>query len=95
LIRIAMKRIKEAGLNQMIDIVRTDLFQADVSRFNLIYVYPFPSITRRLSLKLLNECHRSTKIIVHDYPLEGFSPIKSISIPSGRQHIHKIFLYVL
>ncbi|MBO3769022.1 MAG: class I SAM-dependent methyltransferase [Thermoproteota archaeon] len=95
LIRIAMKRIKEAGLNQMIDIVKADLFQIDVSRFRLIYVYPFPSITRRLSLKLLNECRRGARIIVHDYPLEGVSPLKSTSIPSGRQHVHKIFLYIL
>lgn len=95
LIRIAMKRIKKAGLNQMIDLVKADLFQIDVSRFRLIYIYPFPSITRRLSLKLLSECRRGTRIIVHDYPLEGVNPLKSISIPSGRQHVHKIFLYIL
>lgn len=95
LLRIAKKRIRETGLGHLISLIKADLFQVDVSRFNLIYVYPFPSIIKRLSLKLLNECSRGTRILIHDYPLEGLSPIKSISIPSSKQHVHEIYLYML
>lgn len=95
LLKIAKRRIREAGLDHLVSLVKADLFQMDVSRFSLIYVYPFPSIIKRLSLKLLNECRHGTRIVVHDYPLEGVSPVTSISIPSGRQHVHKIFLYIL
>lgn len=95
LLRIARRRIMETGLSHLISLVKADLFQVDVSRFSLIYVYPFPSIIRRLSLKLLKECRRGTRILVHDYPLEGLSPLKSVSIPSGKQHVHNIYLYVL
>ncbi|MEM1548670.1 MAG: class I SAM-dependent methyltransferase [Thermoproteota archaeon] len=95
LLRIAKKRIMESGLSHLISLVKADLFQVDVSRFSLIYVYPFPSITRRLSIKLSSECRRGTRILVHDYPLEGLNPLKSVSIPSGRQHVHNLYLYVL
>jgi len=95
LLKIAKKRIREAGLTHLISLVKADLFQVDVSRFSIIYVYPFPSIIRRLSIKLLNECRRGTRILSHDYPLEGLKPIKNVSIPSGKQHIHKIYLYML
>ena len=95
LLRIAKKRIMESGLSHLISLVKADLFQIDVSRFSLIYVYPFPSIIRRLSIKLSNECRRGTRILVHDYPLEGLIPLKSASVPSGKQHVHNIYLYVL
>lgn len=95
LLKIAKKRIIEAGLSHLISLIEADLFQVDVSRFSIIYVYPFPSIIKRLSLKLLRECRRGTRILIHDYLLEGLSPIKSINIPSGKQHVHKIYLYML
>ncbi len=95
LLRIAKKRIRESGLSHLISLVKADLFQIDVSRFSLIYVYPFPSIIRRLSIKLASECRHGTRILVHDYPLEGLNPLKSITIPSGKQHVHNIYLYVL
>lgn len=95
LINIARRRIREAGLNHMVNLVQADLFRADLSRFKVIYVYPFPSIVKELTIKLLAECSRGTRVLVHDYPLEGLKPLKSKSIPSGKQHIHIIYLYVL
>jgi predicted RNA methylase len=95
LINIARRRIREAGLNYMINLVQADLFRIDLSRFKVIYVYPFPSIVKGLTVKLLDECPRGTRILVHDHPLEGLKPLKSKSIPSGKQHIHTVYLYVL
>lgn len=95
LINIAKRRMREAGLNHMVNLVQADLFRVDLSRFNVIYVYPFPSIVKGLTLKLLDECSCGTRILVHDHPLEGLKPLKSESIPSGKQHVHTVHLYVL
>ncbi|MEM3957059.1 MAG: class I SAM-dependent methyltransferase [Thermoproteota archaeon] len=95
LVEKARRRVREAGLSHMVDIVHADLFQVDLSRFSLVYVYPFPPIVRRLSLKILDECRSGTRIIVHDHPLEKLEPLKTLTLPSGRQHVHTILLYVL
>jgi len=95
LVETARRRVREAGLSHMVDIVHTDLFQTDLSRFSLVYAYPFPPIVRRLSLKILDECKSGTRIVVHDHPLEKLEPLKTISLPSGRQHVHTIHLYKL
>ncbi len=95
LINIARRRVREAGLNHMVNLIQADLFRVDLSRFKLIYVYPFPSIVKGLTIKLLDECPRGTRILVHDHPLEGLKPLKSKSIPSGKQHLHTVYLYVL
>ncbi len=95
LLETARRRIRSAGLNHMVDLVHADLFQVDLSKFSLIYVYPFPSIVKKLSLKLIMECRKGVRIMVHDHPLEGFKPTKTESIPSGKEHIHIVYLYVL
>jgi predicted RNA methylase len=95
LINIARRRVREAGLNHLVNLLQADLFRVDLSRFKVIYVYPFPSIVKGLTVKLLDECPRGTRILVHDHPLEGLKPLKSKSIPSGKQHVHTVYLYVL
>jgi SAM-dependent methyltransferase len=95
LLEAARRRIRSAGLSHMVDLVHADLFQMDLSRFNVIYVYPFPPVVKSLSLKILKECRRGTRIVVHDYPLEGLKPLRTVSIPSGGEHVHTVYLYML
>lgn len=95
LLKMAKRRVKEAGFAHMVDLIHADIFRVELSRFKVIYVYPSPFIIRGLTLKLMNECPSGTRILVHDHPLEGLKPLKSENIPSGKQHIHTIYLYVL
>jgi len=92
-VRIARRRVRSAGLQDLIDIVHSDLFSADLSRFNVIYIYPSPLIIERLSSKILSECTEGTRILVHDYPLRLLQPIKVIQLPDGPLHIHTLYIY--
>jgi len=92
-IHIARERVKSAGLQDLIDIVHSDLFSADLSRFNVIYIYPSPLVIERLSSKILAECMKGTKILVHDYPLKMLQPINVIQLPGGPLHTHTLYLY--
>ncbi len=95
LIEAARRRVRNAGLSHMVDLVYADLFQVDLSRFSVVYAYPFPPIVKRLSLKILDECRKGARIIIHDHPLEKLEPLKTVALPSGGEHVHKIFLYRL
>ncbi len=67
LVKLALENVKRSGVEPLVDIVQADLFTADLSKFNVIYVYPFPTIIQRLSEKIADECPKGTRIIVHDY----------------------------
>jgi SAM-dependent methyltransferase len=94
LAKIARKNAKMARLEHLIEIVNADLFTVDLSKLNVIYVYPFPPIIQRLSEKIISECQRGTRILVHDHPLRGLRPAKSIQISEGELHKHSLYLYV-
>jgi len=93
LVRIARRRIKSAGLQDLIEIVHSDLFSADLSKFSVIYIYPSPLVIERLSSKILAECVDGTRILVHDYPLRFLQPVNVIQIPGGSLHIHTLYIY--
>ena len=93
LVQIARRRIRSAGLQELIEIVHSDLFSADLSRFDVIYIYPSPLVTERLTNKILAECAKGTKILVHDYPLRLLQPINVVKLPGGPLHTHTLYLY--
>ncbi|MCS7114723.1 MAG: class I SAM-dependent methyltransferase [Nitrososphaerota archaeon] len=91
---LARWKAKNCGLGHLVDVVCADIFTLDLSRLNVIYVYPFPTIIGRLSEKIAAECRKGTRILVHDYPLEGLNPAKSVKIPEKNLHTHLIHLYI-
>jgi SAM-dependent methyltransferase len=92
---LTRKKAKDQGVKHLVDIVCSDLFTVDFSRFNVIYVYPFPPIVPKLSEKIIAECLKGTRILVHDYRLNGIQPAKSIQILERDIHIHSVHLYIL
>ena len=42
-INIARQNVKSFGLEELIEIIHSDLFIVDISRFDVIYVYPSPN----------------------------------------------------
>ncbi|MEM1566816.1 MAG: class I SAM-dependent methyltransferase [Candidatus Bathyarchaeia archaeon] len=93
-VRLARRKVKEFGVGSLVDVVCADLFTVDLSKLNVIYVYPFPTIIGMLSEKIVKECPKGARILVHDYPLEGLNPARSIQIREGGFHVHKIYLYI-
>jgi len=93
LVNIALKNVKDAGLGNLADVVHSDLFTVDISRFSVVYIYPYPPILRGLSEKIVNEFSRGSRILTHDYPLEYLNPVKVVRIPEGAFHTHTIYLY--
>ncbi|MEM3789044.1 MAG: methyltransferase domain-containing protein [Candidatus Bathyarchaeia archaeon] len=95
LVTLAHKKAEIAGVKHLIDIVCSDLFTIDFSRFNVIYVYPFPPIIPRLSEKIVCECRKGTRVLVHDYSLSGLKPTKSAQTFERGIHVHLIYLYTM
>jgi SAM-dependent methyltransferase len=95
LINIAREKVKAAGFGGLVDVIYSDLFTIDISRFDVVYIYPYPPVVTRLSEKIINECSKGSRVLVHDYPLERLRPVKMISIPEGTFHTDTVYLYKL
>jgi len=89
----ARENAKTAGVGRLVDVVRADLFTVDVSKFDVVYVYPFPLVIRRLSEKIAEECRKGSRILTHDIPLEHLRPTKALHVPDGALHTHTVYLY--
>jgi len=95
LVMLAHKKLENTEVKHLIDIVCSDIFTIDLSKLNVIYVYPFPTIISKLSEKIINECQKGTRVLVHDHSLNGPQPTKSIQIFERGIHTHSVQLYVL
>jgi len=92
-VNIAWKNVKDAGLENLIDVVHSDLFTVDISRFSVVYIYPYPPILRGLSEKIINECSKGSRILVYRYPLEYLHPVRVVQTSQGNFLTHMIYLY--
>lgn len=92
---LARRKAKDSGVGRLVEIVRSDLFMVDLSRFNVIYVYPFPTIITKLSEKIVAECSKGTRVLVHDYRLANLSPTKNVQISARGFHVHSVYLYTV
>jgi precorrin-6B methylase 2 len=92
-INIARQNVKSFGLEELIEIIHSDLFIVDISRFDVIYIYPSPQVVIGLSEKIIHEASKGSRIIIHDYPLEHIKPNKIIKISGRFFHTHKVYLY--
>lgn len=94
LVRLARREVRFAGVCGSVDIVEGDFFLADLSRFDVIYAYPSPSIVDMLSLKLAAECKKGCRVVVHDHLLPNLTPRKVVKLPTNALHVHTVALYV-
>ncbi len=89
----AKRNIRKAGLSSKVDIVYADLFTVDFSRFNVLYVYPFPTITRRLSDKMRLECRKGACALTYKYPLSELKPAEEVLVSGSIMGAHRIYVY--
>lgn len=67
-----------------------NIFNTDLSKFNVIFIYLTPPILKKLEPKILDECKPGTKIISNTFSLPNLKPEKTIPKTKSSQ---KILLY--
>ncbi len=82
--------IEKHGLQDRIELVNADLFTADISEATVITLYLTTSANERLRPKLKREAKVGTRIVSHDFRIEGWEPAKRENF-----HDHTIYLYIV
>ncbi len=80
LVEQARINARRAGVEDRVEFRRLDLFEADVSEATVVTMYLWPTMTNRLRPKLRNELSPGTRVVSHDFDIDGWTPDTTVSI---------------
>jgi hypothetical protein len=66
------------GLAARVRFVKADLFKTDISQATVLTMYLLPHTVNLLRDKLLAELSPGTRVLSHDYPLEGWQHVEMV-----------------
>ncbi len=76
-------------MSKLVDISQKDVFTLDLSRASVVTLYMGKEVNRRL-VPQLQKLKRGSRIISHEFDIEGYVPDKSIEFVSaedGTKHV--------
>lgn len=86
LVELSNDAAREQGLADRVEFLAKDLFVTDISPASVLTMYLLPEVVNRLKGKLLAELKPGTRVLSHDYPVEGWDHQRQVEM----QHDDKI-----
>ncbi|UCG45857.1 MAG: methyltransferase domain-containing protein [Candidatus Bathyarchaeota archaeon] len=96
LVKKALNRVSELGLDSMVKIVQQDLFDVDLGQADVVTLYLTTSANERIRPKLESELKPGTRVVSHDYEILGWKPTKIDSFcenPRLGYPSHTLYVY--
>src|SRR5215470_2876508 len=99
LVELAWRNAKQEGVDKLVEFRQGDALLADVSGATGITLYMLPSFNERLKPVLERQLKPGTRVVVHDYPIVGWKPVKWEEMPlmdtrpEVEPHKHVLYLY--
>jgi SAM-dependent methyltransferase len=99
LVELARAEAKRQGVDHLVEFRQGDALKADISPATVVTLYMLPSFNRQLRPILEKQLKSGARVVVHDYPVEGWNPVKWEEMPlmdtrpDVAPHKHIIYLY--
>mgnify|MGYP001767100834 CR=1 FL=1 len=94
-IRESLENIKRNGVENLVRIERKDIFTVDFSEATVVSMYLLPWMNKKL-VPQLQKMKPGTRIVAHDYSIEGYPPDKTITMNSKQDAVeHFIYFWTL
>ncbi len=91
----SQSKIRQLGLTQTARIIHGDILTQDYSSADLITVYLLPESNIKARPLLERQLKKGTRIVAHDFPVGGWTPVKTVTIPDdGEGRSHTLMLYI-
>jgi SAM-dependent methyltransferase len=100
LVEMARTEAKKDGVDQLVEFRQGDALKADISDATVVTLYMLPSFNKQLRPILEKQLKPGARVVVHDYPIEGWNPVKWEEMPlmdtrpEVMPHNHILYLYV-
>ncbi len=76
----AKENAKKAGVEDRVEFVEKDLFDADLSKATLVTLYLLPEVNLRLRPKLLRELRTGARIVSHSFDMGDWKPDRKVEV---------------
>ena len=76
LVKQALSKISELGLEGQVKIVQNDMFKIDLTQADVITLYLTTSANDKVKPKLETELKSGARVVSHDYEILGWRPVK-------------------
>jgi hypothetical protein len=86
-------------VDHLVEFKQGDAFKADLSAATVVTLYMLPSFNKLFRPILEKQLKPGTRVVVHDYPIEGWNAVKWEEMPlmdtrpEVAPHNHILYLY--
>ncbi|HEY3826985.1 MAG TPA: methyltransferase domain-containing protein [Bryobacteraceae bacterium] len=95
LVQTSSEKIRKLELQKTARIIYGDILKQDYSSADVITVYLLPESNLKLRPILDASLKKGTRIVAHDFPIGGWTPVKTVTIADdGEGRSHTLFLYI-
>ncbi len=91
----ARQNAAEAGVSDLVRFVRGDLFEADVSSANVVTLYLFPEVNRKLRPKLYEQLDPDDRVVSHDFNMGEWSADSVVNMSRRDGGSSTVYLWVM
>jgi precorrin-6B methylase 2 len=92
LVKQSKEEIKKLGLEEKASVMHGDVFDADLKDADVVILYLLRDSNNTLKPKLEKALRPGTRVVSHDYEIEGWKPIAEEKIEAHKRQ-HRIFVY--
>lgn len=90
--REARERAEREGVSHLVEIRHEDVLEADFSEATVVTLYLLPTSNAKLKPKL-QALRPGTRIVSHDYGIEGWEPLTTVLVETADFQEHRILLW--
>jgi predicted RNA methylase len=89
----ALENIRTHGVGRLVTVEQEDIFTVDLRPASVVMLYLLPDMNLKL-VPQLEELAPGSRIVIHDYDIEGIEADKSVTMTSLEDNtVHYVYLY--
>lgn len=89
----ARNRAFHEKVEHLVEFRAQDAFTADISPATVVTLYMLPEFNAKLRPMLERQLKPGTRVVSHDYPIEGWVPDRVERVPGTFVHDHTVMLF--
>ncbi len=93
LVQQSRAKARDEGVAHLVEFREDDALTVDVSPATVVTLYMLPEFNEKLRPILWQKLKPGSRVVSHDFPIEGWAPIKVERMRGGLVHDHTIYLW--
>jgi ribosomal protein L11 methylase PrmA len=94
-VKESLENARAAKVGNLVEIRQGDALKVkDLERATVVVTYMLPEFMEKLRPILRKQLQPGTRIVAHDYPVPGWEPVETVTVPGNRErNPHTLYLW--